>query len=906
MAINNFQFKLDIEKEDYIPKFRLKQYDTAIFYVSIYKNGLPYHFENEQIKMFVKKSDGTIVYQEDNISIQDDEVKINVNNQALVCSGLTYAELEFKSSDGQVTSSTFLYEVKEKVGSDKAIESVTDIATLDKLKKYMEDAKKELERFKIELSKIEDLVANKDKLEGQNKEAKENIGELEKILEDANNITSDEGKYIVGNNIVSESTNGYIQDLKLYGKSLVNECDFKRNFKGSITGFRTIAFSTNKPIPNTEYTFIFKNKSNNDVSVYANERNFYFSKTFIVKPNETIIYKITSLPESVETNDPTTLFKINADGITVNVDFDLMFLKGDYTQSPPSYFEGIASVGNGNEIEALSRKEDGNIFNINAIPDAKANGSGDLTWTINGNRMEATTTRTYQVNHWYHIKVAKGERYTLSAKDLKAYTHIYEGKVVAHTNAQYKGGINTTTIKKFSFTSNSEYITLRVTNELELGNCFVEELMLTMGEDAKPYVKYEADKKTVLFKDTDNNWKPVTNLSGYWENGKFVWGDTVELHPDGKYYYHKRLQKDVFDGSREWTVIQSTGNNNTRCYSRFDGKYIPLDNNYILCDKINLYNTGNINENCIGIDSNGNIVIGIKNSLLPTPDSNGLKKYLQQNHMTLISRLPKEEVYECLDISLRAFRNKTMLSIDSGAINPGLSYYVPTGFLSADNSISEKVKTLDKYSEKNTTDIDKLNSNLEQNYFNINLGSVTDFNTATKEGKHIVGSAGDIPHAPYIDPGMGIYGVLEVLYKGNECIQRFTSNICKMFVRFRNYKGDWSTWNRTVSDKDFTSNIDSQGTGYQYLPNGTLIQWGTTTVNFDSVKGSAIIRYPITYKEYCKCTGNLESNDYGSYSETNAVVGGQTLSQGFCEVRDINGSSRAGKIARVTWIVIGR
>ncbi|MDB8986962.1 BppU family phage baseplate upper protein, partial [Parabacteroides merdae] len=154
LAINNFHFKLDIEREDYIPKFRLKQYDTAIFYVSLYKNGLPYNFENQQIKMFVKKQDGTIVYQEDNISIEDDEVKINVKNQALVCSGLTYAELEFKSSDGQVTSSTFLYEVKEKVGSDKAIESVTDIATLDKLKKYMEDAKKELERFKIELSKI--------------------------------------------------------------------------------------------------------------------------------------------------------------------------------------------------------------------------------------------------------------------------------------------------------------------------------------------------------------------------------------------------------------------------------------------------------------------------------------------------------------------------------------------------------------------------------------------------------------------------------------------------------------------------------------------------------------------------------------------------------------------------------
>ncbi len=907
MAINNFRFNLDIEKDDYRPKFKVKQYDTAIFYINLFKNNIQFSVSNETIKMFVKKSDGNIVYQEDNISIQDNTIKINVKNQALVCSGLTYAELEFKSSDGQVTSSTFLYEVKEKVGSDKAIESVTDIATLDKLKKYMEDAKKELERFKIELSKIEDLVANKDKLEGQNKEAKENIGELEKILEDANNITSDEGKYIVGNNIVSESTNGYIQDLKLYGKSLVNECDFKRNFKGSITGFRTIAFSTNKPIPNTEYTFIFKNKSNNDVSVYANERNFYFSKTFIVKPNETIIYKITSLPESVETNDPTTLFKINADGITVNVDFDLMFLKGDYTQSPPSYFEGIASVGNGNEIEALSRKEDGNIFNINAIPDAKANGSGDLTWTINGNRMEATTTRTYQVNHWYHIKVAKGERYTLSAKDLKAYTHIYEGKVVAHTNAQYKGGINTTTIKKFSFTSNSEYITLRVTNELELGNCFVEELMLTIGEDAKPYVKYEADKKTILFKDTDNNWKPILNFRGINENN-------CDIIDSTKNKYTKVIKETTEKGEGNWQVADGSKPSTIMFLRMFTDseKCEMLNNNTnVLCDKFKSKYVYSLDEEGIFINrttesSNGGLYIRINQNKLETKDIAGFKKWLQNNNTTYQYKGDKDLTYECLDISTRAFRNKTMLSIDSGVIDPDISYYVPTGFLSADNSISEKVETLDKYSEKNTTDIDKLNSNLEQNYFNINLGSVTDFNTATKEGKHIVGSAGDIPHAPYIDPGMGIYGILEVLYKGNECIQRFTSNICKMFIRFRNYKGDWSTWNRTVSDKDFTSNIDSQGTGYQYLPNGTLIQWGTTTVNFDSVKGSAIIRYPITYKEYCKCTGNLESNDYGSYSETNAVVGGQTLSQGFCEVRDINGSSRAGKIARVTWIVIGR
>ena len=221
MAVNKFHFKLDIGREDHIPKFRLKQYDTAIFYASLYKNGLPYHFEGEKIKMFVKKADGTIVYQEDNITIQDDEVKINVKNQALTSAGLTYAELELRSTSGQVTTATFLFEVREKVGSDKAIESITDICTLEKIDRYVEESQKELDKFKQDLSKLEDLVANKDKLEGQNTEAKVNIKGLERVLEQANNIVDNGGKKVTGNNVVSESSNGFIQNIKLIGKTVI-------------------------------------------------------------------------------------------------------------------------------------------------------------------------------------------------------------------------------------------------------------------------------------------------------------------------------------------------------------------------------------------------------------------------------------------------------------------------------------------------------------------------------------------------------------------------------------------------------------------------------------------------------------------------------------------------------------
>lgn len=877
MAINNFHFKLDIEREDYIPKFRLKQYDTAIFYVSLYKNGLPYHFENQQIKMFVKKQDGTIVYQEDNIIIEDDEVKINVKNQALVCSGLTYAELEFKSSDGQVTSSTFLYEVKEKVGSDKAIESVTDITTLDKLKKYMEDAKKELERFKNDLSKIEDLVANKDKLEGQNEDAKKNIAELGKVLEDANNITSDEGKYIVGNNIISESTNGYIQDLKLYGKSLVNRFRFR-----------------SQGVANTNI-YVYSNESVNDNTTGGNTLRIFnnTNKKVIFDINSNGVYKRSEILGSYEKYRDITLltdeylyciYGQTKDGWNSELESDRKLLKNsciavdDFTvENIDTYFEGIASVGNGNEIEVLSLNPK---INYKDKYDSKIDGI--YYFHSNGIKYDVANMSSYNfINNNYGAVKING-KYTSHLTFFNGNTFI-SGKLLESPTFD-------TMVK---VPKNCTEIRIGCRNDLPLANIYLKQ-----------------DKKTILFKDADGNWKPVTELCGCWENGNFIWGDTIELHSDGKYYLHIRTK--TAKGTDLIGLVKEQNFPNRDGYYGFlpnkEGIKLAVPDKlkpYIICDKLKSVGIDIIagsqysDVDCISYDTRYKCV------RLSVPKGTGINTYLSEKNITFILPID-EKVYECLDISTRAFRNKTMLSIGSGAIDPGISYYVPTGFLSADNSISEKVETLDKCSEKNTKDINNLSLNIDRNCFNINRGILTDFNNGTQEGKYYLHSSSLIPNSPPTST-TGLYGIVEVLYKNeNELFQFVTLHSGERWFRFRNGHGDWDKWRKLVTQDDFPSNIDSQGTGYQYLPNGMLIQWGTTTVTFDSVKGSAIIRYPVTYKAYCKCTGNLESNDYGAYSETNAVVGGQTLSQGFCEVRDINGSSRAGKIARVTWIVIGR
>lgn len=897
MAINNFHFKLDIEREDYIPKFKLKQYDTAIFYVSIYKNGLPYHFENEQIKMFVKKTDGTIVYQEDNISIQDDEVKINVKNQALVCSGLTYAELEFKSSDGQVTSATFLYEVKEKVGSDKAIESVTDIATLDKLKKYMEDAKKELEKFKNDFSKIEDLVANKDKLEGQNKEAKENIGELEKILEDANNITSDEGKYIVGNNIVSESTNGYIQDLKLYGRSLVNYVQGKTSLWSSgvgdevFTTLETVSKYLSPCKPNFNYTIVKYDVSDRFIIKTCSE-----AKVGVVAK---LLYQKNNM--GIQIAKVTTPSDANFLWIYVNqnnVDMKVAVFEGHLDNIPP-YFEGITSVENGEGLKVTTCNS--NLFDESLLKD-RLEDDGYYHFKSSGNTRASFFFGIVDKNNKPITTMTPNGGIDLT------YINLEGCKVLIGLHGDIKDDkilfpISNFPISNFPIYKGCDYEIINP-NHIRVKSIFIQK-----GYDNPKYTTHKSNKKPFLFKDSDNKWKPIINLKGINEKNCDTFDST-------KNKYTKIIKEITEKGEGNWQVVDGSKAKTImflRMFTESEKCEMLNNNTNVLCDKFKSKYVYSLDEEGIFINrttesSNGGVYIRINQNRLETRDVPGFNRWLQNNNTTYQYKGDKELTYECLDILTRAFRDKTMLSIDSGAIDPGISYYVPTGFLSADNSISEKVETLDKYTVKNIKDINNLNSNLEQNYFNINQGSVTDFNTAIKEGKYSVGSTSDIPHAPYVDPGMGIYGVLEVLYKGNECIQRFTSNINKMFVRFRNYKGDWSDWNRATSDKDFTLNMDSVDTGFQMLPTGFTIQWGRKNVSLNNtwaVGGS--IKFPIAFKSIKNvqaiiCDSNFDDPIHGKVS-VRRNTGGACSEVPFTVI-DSRGVDKTG-IYAFDWIAIG-
>ncbi|MDH2337578.1 BppU family phage baseplate upper protein, partial [Clostridium perfringens] len=106
---------------------------------------------SQQVKLFARKSDGKIVEQTTGISITNatnGQVTIDLLNAAVQVPGYVYFELEISDDGGTISTANFIYKVISKVGSDEAIESTNEVATLKKIEEYVAQAKVELQNFK--------------------------------------------------------------------------------------------------------------------------------------------------------------------------------------------------------------------------------------------------------------------------------------------------------------------------------------------------------------------------------------------------------------------------------------------------------------------------------------------------------------------------------------------------------------------------------------------------------------------------------------------------------------------------------------------------------------------------------------------------------------------------------------
>ena len=156
--------------------------------------------------------------------------------------------------------------------------------------------------------------------------------------------------------------------------------------------------------------------------------------------------------------------------------------------------------------------------------------------------------------------------------------------------------------------------------------------------------------------------------------------DTIEKHEDGKYYYHKRCDEKIFDGTEDGWYVHDNGK--FAEIGVYKLSHIDSDNSIytaknILCDKIpnesNLF-ISNTNPS-IGIRTTSGCKGDYNNGIRINPykksdttqgwDLNEIKTWLNQNNITVVFKLENEEIYECLPISLKSYKGGTKLYMNS-------------------------------------------------------------------------------------------------------------------------------------------------------------------------------------------------------------------------------------------------
>ena len=510
---------------------------------------------------------------------------------------------------------------------------------------------------------------------------------------------------------VEATSNGYFEDVKLEGKTLVNlakklnsythtclevineNClKINQQIAGNVQIGKSISSLNMKP--NTRYTVICNVKENtlsNGTQLVHSYADVFGSKNIVEIPKKTTGL-ICGLFETVGDDSKPITIQIppnpNEQGYIVLE--NLMYLEGDHTQNPPNgYIEGLKSVGDGLDgIVVSSVKGDGNLFDAtldtqtkNGVTFSYDGATGEIV--LNGTCTENNTCVMFK----YPTKFIEGNTYYLrifgtTINSPLAHIRVYDDKYVGNNLATTSSG---TSIHKSSSTRKMVNTSIRVDSGITFNN-FRFKVQLIVNEDRAEYIPQQSDKKHLLY------YNEETQI---WEKPILREWDSIEKHANGKYYYHQRSAEAVLNGSEEWTLETSTGYLYTPKHDM-----VRVDNyiDKMLCDKFNIIINKSYNLN--GITGYGNLNqypnqnwIYIKHSNFS--DIESIKQWLQVNNITVVYQLAKEKVYECTNIDLITYNRETNYIVESGVLSPKTTLKVHNNISNVVSLLQKKVSLLE-------------------------------------------------------------------------------------------------------------------------------------------------------------------------------------------------------------------
>ena len=465
---------------------------------------------------------------------------------------------------------------------------------------------------------------------------------------------------------VEATSNGYFEDVKLEGKTLVNHLCNSENTVSSTS-------ATNKSYVGLQlgktYTAVVYVIENNNNKPFYPFRITYSDNVQVTIPQSVypkgsvITHKFELADKQIRTiwvNWCSTYE--SSDIITTKT----LLLEGDHTQNPPSFFEGLKSVGEDTDEIVVSSVNNGNMIDLSNITEG---------YYIGKTNAKITESNSFYCNDLIDILPSMNISLRNSGgNQVGIFRYFTKDK-------EFISGEECNTNTSLKIPQNARYLGISFYNRLNIKDTLYVGVSGTMND-----VNHQSDKKRLLYYNEETQT---------WEKPVLREWDSIEKHSDGKYYYHQRSGEVVLNGSENWTLETSTG-------YLFTPKYdiIRVDNytDKMLCDKFNTIINKSYDLN--GITGYGNLNeypnqnwIYIKHSNFSDVES--IKQWLQTNNVTVVYQLAEEKVYECTNIDLIAYANETNYLVESGVLSPKTTLKVHNNISNVVSLLQKKVSLLE-------------------------------------------------------------------------------------------------------------------------------------------------------------------------------------------------------------------
>lgn len=478
--------------------------------------------------------------------------------------------------------------------------------------------------------------------------------------------------------VCEKTGNGTVKDLKVYGKSVVNVAP---------KSIAPIRLSIDKRVNDT--ALISTIQANKEFTVGVNITakkaplkglliSFHFTDgTFAYDVLSTGVYsqfKTFKFDKDVKAiSEYLHLDELNTDN-TANITFDSLIVCEGIVNT---YFEGIANVGNGNEIKVLS------CDNLNLC-------IGNVS--LAGNSNESILINKFIIKEIgsYFISFNSTTPYKGNSIYLKSYSKSYNNVLgtVSMNDGLAKGliTINQNDLNIISSSNDARIEIYRNNSDVVLPT----NVMLNKGNYYIPYVAPKIDNKTPLYKDADGSWKPILNLRGIDENNCDI-VDSVNNK-----YYEKYLSY-TFNGTESWKMI-NTDPNSDQNQLLFSCSFITnskpggkcISDKFIRNDVPYSFN----GECFISTHKDGTSYIRINKTRLSTQDLQGFKTWLQSNNITVVYELNQPQQYEINPIYPEAFEDETLMLFKTGPISPRATWKITSNLPNFVKELSKQVKQL--------------------------------------------------------------------------------------------------------------------------------------------------------------------------------------------------------------------